>query len=70
MTVITVATVGYARGPAAQLTAGRIFTMVVIFAGFGAMFLFVGTVVDFVFEGHWREFVEGRRMRKLDGVAA
>lgn len=64
MTVITVATVGYAEVQPLS-SGGRIFTMVVIFAGFGAMFLFVGTVVDFVFEGHWREFVEGRRMRKL-----
>jgi voltage-gated potassium channel len=63
MTVITVGTVGYAEvHPLSDL--GRLFTMAVIFAGFGAMFLFVGTFVDFVFEGHWREFVEGRRMER------
>jgi voltage-gated potassium channel len=64
MTVITVGTVGYAEVEPLT-TAGRIFTMLLIFAGFGAMFFFVGTMVEFVLEGHLREFLEGRRMKKL-----
>lgn len=64
MTVITVGTVGYAEiHPLSQL--GRAFTMVLIFAGFGSMVLFVGTIVDFVVEGHWRDFVEDRRMSRI-----
>lgn len=64
MTVITVGTIGY--GETHPLTqAGRAFTMLIIFAGFGAMFLFVGTVVDFIFEGHLRDLVEGRRMKRV-----
>lgn len=64
MTVITAATVGFSEvNPLSP--AGRVLTMMVIFAGFGALLLLGGTMVDFVFEGNWRDFVEGRRMRRL-----
>jgi len=63
MTVITVGTVGYSE--VRELTsAGRVFTMVLIFGGFGAMIFFLGTVIDFVFEGHLKGLLEGRRMGK------
>ena len=62
MTVITVGTVGY--GEVRELTeAGRVFTMGLIFAGFGVMLFFLGTVIDFIVEGHLRGLVEGRRMQ-------
>ncbi len=63
MTVITVGTVGYSE--VHELTSGgRVFTMALIFGGFGAMIFFLGTVIDFVVEGHLRGYVEGRRMEK------
>jgi voltage-gated potassium channel len=68
MTVITVGTIGYEE-VAPLSPVGRAFNMAVIFAGFGTMFLVVGTTVDFIFEGHWRQFVEGRRMnRRIDSL--
>ncbi len=62
MTVITVGTVGYSE--VRELSdAGRVFTMLLIFAGFGAMVFFLGTMIDFVVEGHLKGLVEGRRMQ-------
>ncbi|MHB9002699.1 MAG: potassium channel family protein [Coriobacteriia bacterium] len=61
MTVITVATVGYAE--TFELSPeGRAFTMVLIITGLGAVLFAVGTFIDFVVEGHFMQLVEGRRM--------
>ena len=63
MTVITVGTVGYAE--VRELSdLGRIFTMLLIFAGFGVMVFFLGTMIDFVVEGHLKGLLEGRRMQR------
>ena len=63
MTVITVGTVGYDE--VRELSdPGRIFTMLLIFAGFGAMVFFLGTMIDFVVEGHLKGILEGRRMQR------
>ena len=63
MTVITVGTVGYSE--VRELSdPGRIFTMLLIFAGFGAMVFFLGTMIDFVVEGHLKGLLEGRRMQR------
>lgn len=60
-TVITVGTVGY--GETIPLSdAGRAFTMLLMFAGFGAFFFALATVIDFMVEGHLQGFLEGRRM--------
>ncbi|MDZ4177745.1 MAG: potassium channel protein [Coriobacteriia bacterium] len=64
MTVITVGTVGY-REVQPLDDVGRIFTMGLIFAGFGVLLFFLGTVIDFVVEGHLKGFLEGRRMERL-----
>lgn len=61
MTVITVATVGYAE--VFELSdAGRVFTMALIVSGLGGVLFAVGTFIDFVVEGQFMQLVEGRRM--------
>ncbi len=63
MTVITMGGVGYREihpmGPV-----GQAWTMLVIVAGVGALGFAVVTVTDFMVEGHFSGFVEGRRMDK------
>ncbi len=63
MTVITVATVGF-REVNPLSTAGHWFTIALIFAGVGGIAYSIGTIADFMVEGHLRELLEGRRMAK------
>jgi voltage-gated potassium channel len=63
MTVITVGTVGFSE--VHPLSAGgRVFTMGLIIVGFGAIVFALGTIVDFMVEGHFSGLLEGRRMDK------
>ena len=63
MTVITIGTVGY-REVAPLSDAGRVFTIVLIFAGVGSIGFSFGTIVEFMVEGHLTSLLEGRRMEK------
>jgi voltage-gated potassium channel len=63
MTVITIATVGF-REVGTLSDAGRVFTIVLIFAGVGSIAYSFGTIVEFMVEGHLRNLLEGRRMEK------
>jgi voltage-gated potassium channel len=63
MTVITVGTVGF-REVRALSDAGRVFTMGLIIVGFGAIVFSLGTIIDFMVEGHLTGLLEGRRMDK------
>lgn len=63
MTVITMGGVGY-REIHPLSTAGQIWTMLVIVSGVGALAFAVVTVTDFMVEGHFSGFLEGRRMEK------
>jgi voltage-gated potassium channel len=63
MTVITVGTVGFKE--VHDLTVGgQIFTMALIIIGFGAIVFSLGTIIDFMVEGHFTGILEGRRMDK------
>jgi voltage-gated potassium channel len=63
MTVITMGGVGFQE--VHPLTAaGRLWTMLVIVAGVGALGYAVVTVTDFMVEGHFSGILEGRRMEK------
>lgn len=62
MTVITIATVGF--GEVHRLSSeGRVFTMILVIAGVGALGFSLGTFIDFWVEGHLRGILEGRRMQ-------
>lgn len=63
MTVITIATVGFSEVQEMS-DGGRVFTMLLIFSGVGALGLSFGTFVDFLVEGHLRGILEGRRMER------
>lgn len=64
MTVITMGSVGYREiHPLSQ--AGRLWTMLVIVSGIGALGFAIVTVTDFMVEGHFSGLLEGRRMDKL-----
>jgi voltage-gated potassium channel len=63
MTVITVGTVGF-REVRELSVAGRFFTMGLIIIGFGAIVFSLGTIIDFMVEGHFTGLLEGRRMDK------
>jgi voltage-gated potassium channel len=63
MTVITVGTVGF-REVQELSAAGRVFTMGLIIVGFGAIIFSLGTIIDFMVEGHFTGLLEGRRMDK------
>ncbi|GAB4274031.1 MAG: potassium channel protein [Coriobacteriia bacterium] len=63
MTVITIATVGFNEVRELS-TAGRVFTMALIFMGASAILFSFGTFVDFLVEGHLMGLLEGRRMLK------
>ena len=63
MTVITVATVGF-REVQPLSPQGQWFTIALIFAGVGGIAYSIGTIVDFMVEGHLVELLEGRRMAK------
>ena len=68
MTTITVGTVGF--GEVHPLSgSGRLFTIVVIIAGVGALGFAFGQLVEFFFEGRIQEILEGRRMgRRLESL--
>ncbi len=63
MTVITIGTVGY-REVGVLSDAGRVFTIVLIFAGVGSIAYSFGTILEFMVEGHLTSLLEGRRMQK------
>jgi voltage-gated potassium channel len=69
MTVITAGTVGFSE--VHQLSgAGRVLTMFLIIAGFGAVIFSIGTIIDFMVEGHFTRYMEGRRMdRRIAGMS-
>lgn len=62
MTVITVSTTGF-REVTPLSAAGRLFTIVLILAGVGSLGYSLGTLIDFMVEGHLRGILEGRRMQ-------
>lgn len=70
MTVITITTVGF-RELVEPSTAGKLLTMALIVAGVGSASYGALTAAEFVVEGHLRNYVERRRMRReierLDG---
>jgi voltage-gated potassium channel len=63
MTVITVGTVGFSEVHTLS-EGGRVFTMGLIIVGFGAIVFALGTIIDFMVEGHFSGLLEGRRMDK------
>jgi voltage-gated potassium channel len=63
MTVITVGTVGFSEVHVLS-AAGRVFTMGLIIVGFGGILFALGTIIDFMVEGHFSGLLEGRRMDK------
>jgi voltage-gated potassium channel len=68
MTVITVGGVGF-REVHPLTSTGQLWTMIVIFAGVGALGFAVVTVTDFMVEGHFSGLLEGRRMdRRIAGM--
>jgi voltage-gated potassium channel len=62
MTVTTITTVGF-REVVPLRPAGRIFTMLLIFAGFGVLMLAFGVLTQTAVEGTFRRLVENRRMQ-------
>ncbi len=70
MTVITVATVGF-REVHALSPVGRVFTILLVLSGIGALGYAVGVVVEFMVEGHLRGIFEVRRLEsrlaKMEG---
>lgn len=66
MTVITVATVGF-REVHPLSEAGHWFTIALVFAGVGGIAYSIGTIAEFMVEGHLLELLEGRRMAKRIG---
>jgi len=63
MTVITLSTVGY--GEVHQLsTAGRIFSIVLIISGVGAMLYTLTTIVQYILEGGFGDILGRRRMKE------
>ena len=70
MTVITVATVGFREIPDKPTMMGRLYTVVLIFAGIGSMGFALGTFIDFLVEGHLRGLLEERSMtRRIDAMS-
>lgn len=63
MTVITVATVGF-REVHPLSEAGHWFTIFLVFAGVGGIAYSIGTIAEFMVEGHLLGLLEGRRMAK------
>lgn len=69
MTVITISTVGFTEiHPLSG--AGRVFTIVLLIAGIGALGYSLGTFIDFLVEGHLKGMLEGRHMaRQIEGLS-
>ncbi len=64
MTAITISTVGY--GEVRELsTAGRLFSVFLIFGGLGSAVLFASTMAQAFVERNFREAFEARRMQKM-----
>lgn len=63
MTVMTVWTVGFQEVHPLS-PAGRVFTMALVLGGVGALAFAAGTFVEYMVEGHLREMLEERRMKK------
>lgn len=63
MTVITIGTVGFREVHPLSPT-GQVLTMALIIAGVGALGFSLGTIVEFMVEGHLTGLLEGRRMDK------
>jgi voltage-gated potassium channel len=63
MTVITVGTVGFTEVHPLDAV-GRVFTIVLIFAGVAALGFAVGQFIEFLLEGHLTNILEVRRMEK------
>lgn len=63
MTVITISTVGF-REISPLNTGAKVFTIFVIAGGVGTIFYSLGTLVEFIIEGHFSGFVEDRKMEK------
>lgn len=64
MTAITISTVGY--GEVRELsTAGRLFSVFLIFGGLGSAALFASTMAQAFVEQNFREAIEARRMQKM-----
>ena len=69
MTTITIGTVGFSEVHPLS-TSGRMFTMMLIIAGVGALGFAFSQLVEFFFEGRIQEILEGRRMgRRLDSLS-
>jgi voltage-gated potassium channel len=69
MTTITVGTVGFSEVHPLSPN-GRLFTIVLIIAGVGALGFAFGQLVEFVLEGRIQEILEGRRMgKRLEGLS-
>ncbi len=62
-TVITVTTVGF-HEVARPSPTGQVFTICLILGGVGTLGYSLGTVVEFMVEGHLTGIIEGRRMQK------
>ena len=63
MTVITVGTVGFTEVHPLS-SAGRVFTIFLIFAGIGVLGFAFSQLIEFVVEGHLTDILEVRRMEK------
>jgi voltage-gated potassium channel len=63
MTVITVGTVGFMEVHPLDVP-GRVFTIMLVMAGVGALAFAFGQFVEFLLEGHLSDLLEGRRMEK------
>jgi voltage-gated potassium channel len=63
MTVITVGTVGFMEVHTLDVP-GRVFTIMLVMAGVGALAFAFGQFVEFLLEGHLSNLLEGRRMEK------
>ncbi|MDY6989361.1 MAG: ion channel, partial [Thermodesulfobacteriota bacterium] len=63
MTVITLSTVGFGEVRVVS-TAGRLFTMALILLGVSFVFYVLGSVIQFMMEGHIRRILGRRKLQK------
>jgi voltage-gated potassium channel len=63
MTIITLSTVGY-REVQEVSSAGRFFTMILIFVGVGFVFYLMGSIVQFMMEGSIRKILGRRKLER------
>jgi voltage-gated potassium channel len=71
MTIVTVTTVGYQEIlPVAEVTGGRLFTSVLIFAGLGTALYAASALTTFLVEGEFQHLRTRRKMKKMiDGLS-